>query len=472
MNFRATPAFRNTLCVWRRTKGLYAGAPESTREKKIMETLKKVLAENKARQEYAKRLNSRAGESFLKVFSLPELIAWITERISGARRMAEITDSEKLRLPTLDQSLVEKVLLDNPDELEILGQIRTVEYRGVGYDPLVRLDFRGDDARNWLKLPTEGIRLPGGREVMLYSAIDGYSYYIEAKSSQFVGKARECLNKKLWEDFTYSSDKPTIEVPQTITLDTQVPEVREHQYGKCVATAEPLLAFGTVSYTSKSYYSSEKFETKWFKDRDEVEAVRTKTVEAVTTKQSELAEVVRKNAGDVREVRIDRRGQYRKPELNGSRIDYYDSYPLTPDYFWSDLLDLVEEFGRGLDAFAIYRGDSPLLVYLNREDIEKVLPSVQDLIKTLGDGTAEPTSEEKENFWRKLEEFRTKEASDARVVREEREARECAEEEARRQKAEAGRRQKIETEDRLKKNKPDVKSGMNSLGDAFAKLGF
>ena len=30
-------AFRNTLCVWRRTKGLYAGAPESTRENKVMD---------------------------------------------------------------------------------------------------------------------------------------------------------------------------------------------------------------------------------------------------------------------------------------------------------------------------------------------------------------------------------------------------------------------------------------------------
>jgi CRISPR/Cas system CMR subunit Cmr4 (Cas7 group RAMP superfamily) len=428
------------------------------------EKIEKVLAENKARQEEAKRLNSRAGENLFKVFSGPELIAWITERISGARRMTEITDSEKLRLPVLDQDLVLKILRDNPDEIEVIGRACTVEYRGVGYDSLVRIDFRGEDARNWLNFPTEGIRLPGGREVVLYSLIDGYSYYIEAKSSQFREKARECLNKKLWEEFITSSGKPTVETPQTVTLDTHIPEVREYQYGTCVATDEPLLAFGVVSYTPKSYWNSEKFETKWFKERTEAETERTKTVEIVEAKKSELSEIARKNMGDIREVTIDRRGQHRKPELNGCRIDNrYGDNGLTPDYFWSDLLNLVGEFGRGLSAFAIYRGDSPLLVYLNRERIEKVLPFVQDLIKTL---EAEPTFGEKEDFWRKLEEFRTKEIDEARIIREKREAEEYARQETERQKLEAER---IERE--RKEEKANSQIGMNSLGDAFDKLG-
>jgi len=434
----------------------------------MKEKIIQILAASKARQDEARRLNNRAGENLFQVFSLAELIVWVTERIGGARRMAEITDPEVLRLPELDRNLVQKVLRDNPDELDLLGRTCPVEYRGVGNDPLVRIDFRGEQARDWLNLPSEGVRLPGGREVSLYSVVEGHGYYIEAKSSQFVEKARECLNKKLWEEFVSSADKPMIETPEVpINLTTKVPEVCKHQYGVCVASEEPLLAFGTVSYTAKSYWNSEKFEVKWFSSRDEAEAECTKTLEAVEAKQSELAELARKNAGEIREVRIDRRGQYRRPELNGVRIDYDDSCSVTPDYFWSDLLALVEEFGRGLEAFAIYCGDSPLLVYLNRGEIEKVLPQVQDLIKTLlGDGTAEPTSEEKEGFWRKLGEFRTKEAAVARLVREEREAEERA-----RQEAERLERERVEAEKRRQEEEADSRIGKNSLGEAFDRLG-
>jgi hypothetical protein len=49
------------------------------------------------------------------------------------------------------------------------------------------------------------------------------------------------------------------------------------------------------------------------------------------------------------------------------------------------------------------------------------------------------------------------------VIREEREALEFARQET--------ERQRIEMEDRRRKEKPESKSGMNSLGDAFAKLG-
>lgn len=420
----------------------------------------KILAASKARQEEARRMNARAGENLFKVFSLPELIAWVMERLAGARRMTEVVNAEALRLPELDQALVGKVLMDNPDKILVLGREVVIEYRTS--TPRVSIDFRGEQAKDWQKLPVEGIRLPGGREVSLYSVVEGYGYYVEFLSSQFVSKVGETLNKQLWDKFV-SAEKPAIAVPEPpLSFNTQIPEVCEHQYGKCVVTDEPLVAFGVVSYSPKSYYYSEKFEAKWFSSRAEAEEVRTKSVEAVTAKQAELAEVASRNAGDIREVTIDRRGQYRKPELNGCRIDNRDSCGLTPAYFWDDLLELVEASGRGSKAFAIYRGDFPILVYLNREKIEMVLPQVQDLIKTLGDGITESTSEEKENFWRKLEEFRTKEAGEARLVREKREAAQHAEHEVERLRAEA-------VQSKLDQARNTV--GLNSLGDAFAKFG-
>jgi len=420
-----------------------------------------IIAANKLRQQEAKKLNVRAGETLFKVFSIAELTAWVMERLSGARRLAEIVNEEALRLPELDREIVGKVLADNPDKITVLDREVAVEYSDYRREPLVRIDFRGDQSKDWAKLPVEGVRLPSNREVVLYSAVDGHSYYIEAPSSQFVPKVREIFNRQQWETFVASADKPVITLPDLTNPSSQVPAVCEHQYGVCIATESPLTAFGAVTYTPSGYWSSEKFEVKWFGKREEAEVERTKASDALVLKQKELLEKIQKQAGDIREITIDRRGQYRKPELNGQRIDSPSSYELTPDYFWSDLLDLVEEFGRGQNAFAIYRGDSPLLVYLNREKIERVLPQVQDLIKTLG---ADLTSEGKESFWRKLEEFRTKEASEARVIREEREALEYARQET--------ERQRIETEDRRKKDQPATKGGgMNSLGDAFAKLG-
>lgn len=420
----------------------------------------KILAASKARQEEARRMNVRASESMFKVFSSLELIAWVMERLAGARRMTEIVNAEALRLPELDQAIVGKVLTDNPDKIVVLGREVTVEYRTS--TPRVAIDFRGEQAKDWLKLPAEGIRLPGGREVSMYSVVEGCGYYIEAPSSQFVSKVREIFNKQAWDKFV-SAEKPAIAVPELpLSFNTQIPEVCEYQYGECVVTDEPLVAFGVVSYTPKSYWASEKFEAKWFSSRAEAEEVRTKSVEVVPTKQTELAEIASRNAGDIREVTIDRRGQYRKPELNGCRIDNRDNSGLTPAFFWDDLLELVEASGRGSKAFAIYRGDYPILVYLSREKIEEVLPQVQSLIKTLGDGTTEPNSEEKENFWRKLEEFRTKETGEARSLREKRKAAQHAEQEAERLRAEA-------VQSKLDQAGKNV--GLNSLGDAFAKFG-
>lgn len=425
--------------------------------------IQKIIAENKARQQEAKRLNVRAGESLFKVFSLAELTAWVMDRLVGARRLAEIVNLTSLALPDLDRDLVGKVLVDNPDKILVLDREVAVEYSSYRSEPVVRIDFRGELSRDWARIPAEGIRLPGGREVFLVSAVDGYGYYIETLSSQFITKVREILSKKQWDEFVSSPDKPVIAIPDPTNFSTQIPAVCEHQYGVCVGTEQPLIAFGVVTYTPDCYWSSEKFETKWFAKRDEAEAERTKSAEAFGKKQTELREKAEREAGDIREVTIDRRGTAHCPELNGRRVDNPASLEFTPDYFWHDLLGLVREFGRGQVAFAIYRGDSPILVYINREKIEKVLPQVRDLIKTL---SSNPDSEEKENFWRKLEEFRTKEAVEGRTVRQETEAREYA-----RQEAERIERDQIELEARTKQEKADAKVGLNSLGDAFARFG-
>lgn len=437
-----------------------------------------MIAANKRRQNRARELNHRSGQMDLfKAFSLSELVQFVAERLGGAKRQVEIIEPERLLLPELDEAIVAKVLNENPDDVVVCGRTVSVQY-GERSDPLVRIDFRGEYAKDWLKLPEDGVRLPGGREVVLYSAIDGYGFFIEAPSSKFPSKARECLNAGAWLEFEPSLGKPIIELPDPAVETSEVPLVREHQYGTCAITNEALLAFGTVAVKGYRYSTDSYFEVKWFRGREEAESVRSLSVDKLLALKRELAEQkvvaearvkaekvkaealllyrqhnsvvgnevadrlyrlsyeylpqdlhglqswiegsasvlvpakalvaedeVRRNRPEIREVRIDRRGQYRKPELNGTRIDSRESFRFTPDWFWDDLLGLVEDYGRSVIAFAIYRGKDPLVLAMSRTELEALVPAIEQALKELGGSLSD---EAKISFWRKLEGMRPK----------------------------------------------------------------
>jgi len=253
-------------------------------------TVNEVIAANKRRQARARELNQRAGRALFKVYSSTELVSFVVEHLGGAKRQAEITQPELLLLPELDSATVDRVLQDNPDEITVCGRSVRVQY-GDRSNPVVRIDFRGEQAKDWLQLTKDGVCLPGGREVVLYSAIDGYGYYVEALSSKFPAKARECLNVEMWQRFEQSSGKPKIILPDPAVEISEVSAVHEHQYGTCSVTAESLVAFGTVTVKSYRYYPTDPyFEGKWFRNRQDAEAARAQSVEKLSTLKRELAE--------------------------------------------------------------------------------------------------------------------------------------------------------------------------------------
>jgi hypothetical protein len=86
------------------------------------------------------------------------------------------------------------------------------------------------------------------------------------------------------------------------------------------------------------------------------------------------------NTGSITQVTIDRQGQGHRPNLNGERIDRRESYRLTPEWFWSSLLELVEKNGRGSTAFVIYEGRDPLLIATRQNDLEAVSAEVLGLL--------------------------------------------------------------------------------------------
>lgn len=226
------------------------------------EQLQSILSANRAQQRRAAELNNRAGKIIFRIFTREELVSAITAVLNGARCAAEINDPAVLALPPLNEEKVRAVLTLCSDTITVCGREAAVEYRapyyGTPLPPRVKIDFRGEHARDWLAIPDEGIYLPDGREVSLYSALDGYGYYINAPSSQFSVKVRECLNEGLWSSWK----KP--ELPQP--TESIAPLV-EAEYGRCVVTNEPLIAYGTVDHDSwcglwKSY---------WSRDRDEAD---------------------------------------------------------------------------------------------------------------------------------------------------------------------------------------------------------
>jgi len=245
-----------------------------------------IVTANRALLARARELNVRAGSEVFPIPSRQDIAEAVKTVLGGARRVAEVNNLPALLLPALDDRMIEKVLREQPDTITILGQEVAVEYR-LGYNPHVRLDFRGDEGRNWLKLPDAGIHLPGGREVSIYSALEGYGYFIEAESSKFKVKARECLNQGLWDKW----QKPELPAPTEY-----IAYVVEMEYGRCVVTDASLLAYGAVNYDS--YYGSWK--SHWSRDRAEADKVHAQAcAKFVEVKEKVALDALRKRVGEL-----------------------------------------------------------------------------------------------------------------------------------------------------------------------------
>lgn len=255
------------------------------------EQLQSILSANRTQQRRAAELNARAAKTLFRIFTREELVSAITMALNGARCVAEINDPTVLALPPLNEEKVRAVLALCPDTITVCGREAAVEYRapyyGTPLPPRVNIDFRGEHAKDWLKIPDEGILLPDGREVSIYSAVEGYGYYIEASSSQFKAKTRECLNQGLWESWR----KPELPVP----TDSILPIV-EVEYGRCAMTEVPLIAFGTVNHDS---YSG-SWKSYWSRDRAEMEKVYVQTcAKFVEVKERVARDMLKKRVGEL-----------------------------------------------------------------------------------------------------------------------------------------------------------------------------
>jgi HrpA-like RNA helicase len=242
--------------------------------------LDEVLRANEARQAKAKELNTRSGEKTFVVYSPSEVAEFYKNALLGAARVTDVAQPEVLALPSLDESLVESVIKDNPDNVEILGKRFSVGYSSYE-GPAVSIDFAGEGL-NWRELPDEGIFLPGGRELGIRT--DGYvicSLVTDSKwqvglkpSSQFKAAVTEILNKEQWEKH------PIAYGLATITADSDESDVPFEKvvYGKDAQSGVDLVGYGTIRVIGG--YSLE-FVSSWCRDEADARKVYAETLTAL-----------------------------------------------------------------------------------------------------------------------------------------------------------------------------------------------
>jgi HrpA-like RNA helicase len=225
------------------------------------QTLEATLRSNAARQERARQLNIRTGESTFQVFSSDEMFERFVTALSGARRVLEVVRPEALALPALDEDKVASVLRDNPDTINVLGSDLVVEYRtpsyGTVYAPRVKLSDETVKANGWIRLPDEGVHLPGGRSVEVVVSFGYYTATSDTNIPKLKEQVRQHLNREQWDRWT----KPEIQISDLSADDAVIPLIIE-SYGTCVVTGDELKAYGTVLWDS--YYG--RFSPKWYRD--------------------------------------------------------------------------------------------------------------------------------------------------------------------------------------------------------------
>jgi len=280
------------------------------------QALEAALRSNAARQERAKQLNIRAGEETFKVYSSDEMFELYVSALSGARAVVEVMRPQLLALPALDENAVDRVLSENPDTIEVLGSDLAVTYKdSYGYSrkvPQVRLSGELVANNSWLKLPDEGVRLPGGRLVEVsVTGIGQYGQIAGTDIPQLKERVRKSLNQKQWDVWV----KPETEIPDPKAEGSQIP-FESAVYGQCVVTGEELKAYGTVAVNTNRWYSSDSwFKPAWYRDLAEAQNSADAAAKKLTELKAEAkAEMERQQAkaeaeaasGELRDLRSDK----------------------------------------------------------------------------------------------------------------------------------------------------------------------
>jgi hypothetical protein len=179
--------------------------------------------------------------------------------------MREIVNVEGLRFPALDAEKVAEVLRLFPDTIHVNGRDWSIEYRS-GYEPRIRLDSTQLDAGAWRHLPDEPFALVNGKVLEIVLDYGYWDTHSHTQPTILKELARQKANSAIWDQWC---DKPGIPLPNP-EEHGEFPEIITAEYGRCVLTGQPLVAYGTPVLNKRRWYESDPlFQGEWFRTRQE-----------------------------------------------------------------------------------------------------------------------------------------------------------------------------------------------------------
>lgn len=253
--------------------------------------LKEIFRHNYEIVEETKRLNVRAGSKVFHEMSYQNESDFIMEKIGGARRLADISDLNVLRLPAIDQDLKEQVLRDNPEEISILSHDFEVQYNTSSGIPAILIRDTADDGehRIWQDLPDSGVYLPGGRQVCVTIFI-GKNDYTGVRNTDIAELKRE-VEKKINELAWREAEKPDSQLLDLKNETEGLPEIELAVIGHGPIDHQPLIAYG--AYTPNSVRPDGtilNLGIVWFANEDEAREQRQNTIAAINRSRNEERE--------------------------------------------------------------------------------------------------------------------------------------------------------------------------------------
>lgn len=232
--------------------------------------LAEITKKNSGLVRKAQNLNTRAGGSkIFETYDSSKLYDFYVTKLGGARCVSEIKDIEALQLPPLNEARVAEVERENPEDLEVCGQILKVinDYRHDLYIPVITLSGEVVTEHHvWKKLPDRGVFLPGGREVQVvvrYGAT-AYNYAADTNIPRLKEKLREYFNHNQWVDWKRPDYPPDLK--RLEEGEDEFPGITKMEYGRCIMEGTPLYAYGAVVLNPRYFSSARWFKWEWYKN--------------------------------------------------------------------------------------------------------------------------------------------------------------------------------------------------------------
>lgn len=239
--------------------------------------LEEVVRANSSRIKKFRELNSRAGENIFKTYDEPQgLCRFYLDHLGGARCVSEINDLDALLVPYPDGAEVVRITRENPENIEVGGEMLAVEYTdyyGRAYAPRVKLTKAMIEPNKWRDLPDDGIFLPSGRQVEVVASFDAYNSFAATDMLQLKERVRKYLNQKQWESWVRSICPFDLE--RLEDGEGPFPGIITAEYGRDVIDDKVALrAHGAVCLKRRFSSHNPIFAFEWYRDEELAEDTR------------------------------------------------------------------------------------------------------------------------------------------------------------------------------------------------------